>query len=83
MNLLKINKPTHTSIRMKLLLIYLLCVLIPIIIFSSAFYSSAMKGIENEKLILYGQALDRISSAIASNAVRAISYTPTIRCTSI
>ena len=72
MNLLKINKPTHTSIRMKLLLIYLLCVLIPIIIFSSAFYSSAMKGIENEKLILYGQALDRISSAIASNAVSAI-----------
>ena len=31
-----------------------------------------MKILENEKLILYGQALDRISGAIASNAISAI-----------
>ena len=72
MNFFKINKLNNISIRVKLLLIYLLCVLIPIIVFSSAFYSSAMKRLEDEKLILYGQALDRISGAIASNAISAI-----------
>ncbi len=71
-NFFRLNKLNNTSIRMKLLLIYLLCVLAPIIVFSSAFYSSAMKRIKDEKLILYGQALDRISGAIASNAISAI-----------
>lgn len=62
----------NVSIRNKLLLIYLLCVLIPTIVFSYAFFSSTMKSTKNEKLILYNQSLARISSSIDSNAISAI-----------
>ena len=69
---LKKVKLINYSIRTKLLLIYLLCVLIPIIIFSFAFYSSAMKSTKNEKLVLFEQALNRIGSSIGANAVSAM-----------
>ena len=62
----------NISIRTKLLLIYLLCVLIPTIVFSYAFYSSTVKSAKNEKLIIYRQALDRIALSVESNAVSAI-----------
>jgi hypothetical protein len=39
------NYRVKISIRTKLLLIYLLCVLVPIFIFSYIFYSSAMENI--------------------------------------
>lgn len=75
---LKRVKLINYSIRTKLLLIYLLCVLIPIIIFSLAFYTSAMKSTKNEKLILFKQALNRISSSVESNAISAIELSNTI-----
>ena len=75
---LKRARLINISIRTKLLLIYLLCVLIPTIVFSYAFFSSTMKSTKNEKLILYRQALDRISTAIESNAISAIELSNTI-----
>jgi two-component system, sensor histidine kinase YesM len=62
----------NVSIRTKLILIYLLCVLIPTIVFSYAFYSSTINSAKKEKLILYQQSVDRISSSIDANALSAI-----------
>lgn len=62
----------NISIRSKLLLIYLLCVLVPTIVFSYAFYESAIKSSKNEKLNQYRQALDRICTEIDSNALNAL-----------
>ncbi len=62
----------NISIRMKLILIYLLCVLIPTIVFSYAFFASTTRSTRNEKLILYQQAVDRVASSIESNAISAI-----------
>jgi two-component system sensor histidine kinase YesM len=62
----------NVSIRSKLLLIYLLCVLIPSVVFSYAFYSSTMASTRKEKLILFQQSVDRIAGAVSSNAMSAI-----------
>lgn len=75
---LKRVKLINVSIRTKLLLIYLLCVLIPTIVFTYAFFSSTLKSTKNEKLILYNQALNRISSTIEANAISAIELSNTI-----
>ncbi len=69
---LKKIKLIDFSIRTKLILIYLLCVIVPIIVFSIVFYSSVMRSAKKEKLILYNQAVDRIAGEIESNAVSAI-----------
>lgn len=71
---LKRLKLINFSIRTKLSLIYLLCVLVPIIVFSWAFYSSVTKSAVNEKLILFRQALDRITSAVENNAISVIEF---------
>jgi len=68
----------NISIRTKLLMIYLLCVLIPTIVFSYASYSYTMETTINEKLIIYRQSVYRISSSIYSNAVSAIELSNTI-----
>jgi two-component system sensor histidine kinase YesM len=47
-------------------------VIVPIIVFSWAFYNSVTKSAEKEKLILFNQAVDRIGNEIESNAVSAI-----------
>lgn len=60
------------SIGLKLLLIYLLCVLAPIVIFSTAIYTSVMQSTKNEKMILYRQALNRIGAEIEANVISAI-----------
>ncbi len=65
-------KLINISIRTKLLLIYLFCVLIPTIIFSSTIYTSTLQSARKEKLILYRQSVDRISAAIEVNAISAI-----------
>lgn len=62
----------NISIRAKLLLIYLFCVLIPTIIFSSTIYTSTLQSARKEKLILIQQSLDRITSNIGENAISAI-----------
>lgn len=72
------NYRVKISIRTKLLLIYLLCVLVPIFIFSYIFYSSAMENIKKEKLIIFNQALDRIASSIESDALSAMSLSNAI-----
>lgn len=66
------------SIRAKLLLIYLICVLIPTLIFSYASYSYTMQTTINEKITLYSHALERVSGAIGANAVNAIELSNTI-----
>jgi two-component system sensor histidine kinase YesM len=66
------------SIRTKLLLIYLFCVLIPTLIFSYASYTYTMRATINEKTTLYRHALERVSGAIDSNAVDAIELANTI-----
>ncbi len=71
-NQLKKVRLINISIRSKLLLIYLLCVLIPTVVFSYAFFDSSIKNSKSERLILYGQALNRICTAIESNAVNAL-----------
>ncbi len=68
----------NISIRTKLLLIYLLCVLIPTITFSYAFFASTMRSTRNEKLILYRQAVERVVASIESNAISAIQLANTI-----
>lgn len=75
---LKRIKLINISIRTKLLLIYLLCVLIPTIAFSFAFYTSTMSSARNEKLILYRQAVERVTASIESNAISAIQLANTI-----
>ena len=70
--MIKKLKLNNFSIRTKLILIYLLCVIVPIIVFSWAFYNSVTKSAEKEKLILFNQAVDRIGNEIESNAVSAI-----------
>ena len=70
--MLKKVKTINFSIRAKLILIYLLCVIVPIILFSSIFYTSVMNSTKNEKLILFNQAVERIAVNIESNAVSAI-----------
>ena len=72
------NYRVKISIRTKLLLIYLLCVLVPIFIFSYIFYSSAMENIKKEKLTIFNQALDRIASSIESDALSAMSLSNAI-----
>src|SRR5690554_7994661 len=72
------NYRVKISIRTKLLLIYLLCVLVSIFIFSYIFYSSAMENIKKEKLIIFNQALDRIASSIESDALSAMSLSNAI-----
>lgn len=62
----------NVSIRTRLLLIYLFCVLIPTIIFSTTIYNSTMQSARKEKLFLYRQSVERISSAIGVNAISAI-----------
>ncbi len=66
------------SIRAKLLLIYLICVLIPTLIFSYASYSYTMRTTVNEKTTLYKHAIERVSTAIGANAVNAIELSNTI-----
>jgi len=68
----------NISIRTKLLLIYLLCVLIPTITFSYVFFTSTLRSTRNEKLILYRQAVERVTAAIDSNAISAIQLANTI-----
>ncbi len=65
-------KLVNISIRTKLLLIYLFCVLIPTIIFSSTIYTSTLQSAQKEKLILVRQSLERITNNIGENAVSAI-----------
>lgn len=65
-------KLINLSIRTKLLLIYLLCVLIPTIVFSYAFYSSTVNSARKEELIQLQQSVDRIGAAIDANALGAI-----------
>ncbi len=72
MGLLKSASLINFSIRTKLLLIYLLCVLVPTLVFSLAISLSSMKSTRNEKLILYRQALERIGASIETNAISAI-----------
>jgi len=62
----------NISIRSKLLLIYLLCVLVPTIVFSYAFYESSIRSTKNEKLNTYKQAVNRICNDIESNALNAL-----------
>lgn len=71
-SLLKKLSLINISIRMKLLLIYLLCVLIPTIVFSYVFFASTRKSTRNEKLILYQQAVDRVATSIELSAISAI-----------
>ena len=68
----------NISIRTKLLLIYLLCVLTPTITFSFAFYTSTLSSARNEKLILYRQEVERVTTSIESNAISAIQLANTI-----
>jgi two-component system sensor histidine kinase YesM len=65
-------KLINVSIRTKLLLIYLLCVLIPTIVFSYAFFSSTVNSARKEELIQFQQSVDRIGAAIDANAMSAI-----------
>ncbi len=66
------------SIRRKLLLIYLFCVLIPTLIFSYASYKYTMQATINEKTTLYRHALERVSTAIGASAANAIELSNTI-----
>ena len=68
----KRGKLINVSIRTKLLLIYLFCVLLPTIVFSFTIYNTTLQGARKEKLILYRQSVERISSAIEANAISAI-----------
>lgn len=65
-------KLVNISIRTKLLLIYLFCVLIPTIIFSSTIYASTLQSAKKEKLILAQQSLERITNTIGESAISAI-----------
>lgn len=65
-------KLINISIRTKLLIMYILCVLVPIVVFSSIFYSSVMKNAQKEKIILFQQSLERLGGVVDSHAVSAI-----------
>ncbi len=68
----------NISMRTKLLLIYLLCVLMPTVIFSYAFSTATLNATRKEKLTLFQQSVDRIAGAVESNAISAFELSSSI-----